>query len=95
MKHLFLPAFSALLLLCAACNEKTQNGASASGGVMNLTSDPDGAEITILGKSAGTTPKTTNPVPAAMYIVKVSKDGYEPAWRAVNVSAGRRTESMP
>ena len=59
---------------------------------MNITSDPTGAEITILGKPAGTTPKVTKPVPAAMYIVKVSKDGYEPAWLPVNVVAGRQTD---
>ena len=88
--------FPLVCFLCALCllpsckkEEAVQNEPK---GTMSITSEPSGAEITILGKSAWTTPKITNPVPAAMYIVKVSKDGDEPAWRAVNVSAGRRTD---
>lgn len=92
-KHFLFPLVCFLCALCLlpSCKKEEPVQTEAKG-TMVITSEPSGAEITILGKSAGTTPKTTNPVPAAMYIVKVSKDGYEPAWRAVNVSAGRQTD---
>lgn len=90
MKHFFLLPAAVLLLLCSACNEKAQSVPS-TGGVMNLTSDPEGAEITILGKNIGVTPRKTNPVPPSMYIVKFFKEGYEPKWIPVTLQAGKET----
>lgn len=95
-KHLLFS--SVVCSLCAICLcllpscKKEAPVQEVTTGTMNITSDPSGAEITILGKPAGTTPKVTKAVPAAMYIVKVAKDGYEPAWVPVTVSAGRQTE---
>ena len=63
-------------------------------GTMSITSEPSGAGISILGKVLDDrTPYETNPVPEAMYIVKVFKDGYEPAWMPVKVVADKRTEA--
>ena len=89
-KRIFL---SAVCALCAAafaflpsCEKKEDPGPDLSDyGTMNITSEPSGAEIFILGKSVGVTPRVTNPVPSAMYIVKLSMDGYEPVWMPVTV----------
>jgi hypothetical protein len=62
-------------------------------GSMSITSEPSGAEVSILGKVIGTTPYMTKPVPSAMYIVKFAMDGYEPAWLPVNVTPGRQVEA--
>ena len=96
-KHLLFS--SVVCVLCAVCLgllpscKKAAAVQAVTTGTMNITSDPSGAEITILGKHAGTTPYVTKPVPAAMYIVKVAKDGYVPAWVPVTVTAGRQTDA--
>ncbi len=99
MKRLF---FSAVCSVCAAaalvflpsCEKKAPAKDTSDYGTMNITSEPAGAEISILGKTLPSlTPYVTNPVPPAMYIVKFSMDGYEPAWLPVNVSPGRQAEA--
>ena len=96
MKRLF---FSVVCSLCAAAAlvflpscEKAEPEQKEEFGSMSITSEPSGAEISILGKVIGTTPRVTNPVPAAMYIVKFSMDGYEPAWLPVNIVPGRQVD---
>ena len=85
---------AAALVLLPSCKEKKAPEQDLSDyGSMNITSDPSGAEVSILGKVIGTTPRVTNPVPAAMYSVKYSMDGYEPAWLPVNVTPGRQVEA--
>ena len=96
-KRIFL---SVVCAVCAAslaflpsCGKKEEPGPDLSDyGSMNITSEPSGAEISILGKSIGVTPRVTNPVPSAMYIVKFAMDGYEPVWMPVNVVPGRQVD---
>ena len=86
-------AAAALILLPSCEKRKAPEQDISDYGSMNITSDPSGAEISILGKVIGTTPRVTNPVPSAMYIVKYSLDGYEPAWLPVTVMPGRQVEA--
>ena len=96
-KRIFL---SVVCAVCAAslaflpsCGKKEEPGPDLSDyGSMNITSEPSGAEVSILGKSIGVTPRVTNPVPSAMYIVKFAMDGYEPVWMPVNVVPGRQVD---
>ena len=98
MKRLF---FSAVCSVCAAvaliflpsCEKKEPEKDTSDYGSMNITSEPAGAEVSILGKVIGTTPRVTNPVPSAMYIVKFAMDGYEPAWLPVTVVPGRQVDA--
>ena len=98
MKRIFLSAVcvvcaAAALVFLASCRKKASEKVDMSDyGSMNITSEPSGAEVSILGKVIGTTPRVTNPVPSAMYIVKFSLDGYEPAWLPVNVQSGRQVD---
>ena len=83
----------AVLVLLTSCGKQEPPAPDTSDyGSMNITSDPSGAEVSIMGKLIGTTPRVTNPVPAAMYIVKFSMDGYEPAWMPVTVVPGRQVD---
>ena len=96
-KHIFLSAvcalFAASLIFLPSCKKEDGPVSDTSDyGTMNITSDPSGAEITVLGKTIGVTPYTTKPAPPAMYIVKVSKDGYEPVWLPVNVAPQRQAD---
>lgn len=99
MKRLFLSAVcsvcaAAALILLSSCEKKApETNDKSDYGTMNITSEPSGAEVSILGKVIGTTPRVTNPVPSAMYIVKISTDGYEPAWLPVNVLPGRQVDA--
>ncbi len=90
MKHCCNLILSLLMFFLCACGEQAQaKKAAKNSGVMNITSAPDGAEITIMGKNIGITPRKTNPVPPAMYIVKISKEGYDPQWIPVEVTPGK------
>ena len=84
---------AAALVLLPSCEKKAPEQDFSDYGSMNITSEPSGAEISILGKVVNTTPYVSKPVPAAMYIVKYSLDGYEPAWLPVNVTPGRQVEA--
>ena len=87
VRYLFT-AFAAALLLSAGCGDGS-NAPRKPTGTMTILSNPEGAAITILRKNIGVTPRTTNPVPPQMYIVKIEKEGYEPCWKPVTVEAGR------
>ena len=96
-KRIFLSAVcavcaAALVFLPSCKKEEAPTPDTSDYGTMNITSEPSGAEISILGKSIGVTPRVTNPVPSAMYIVKFSLDGYEPTWMPVNVVPGRAVD---
>ena len=98
MKRLFFSAVcsvfaAAALVFLPSCEKKEPEKDTSDYGSMNITSEPAGAEVSILGKVIGTTPRVTNPVPSAMYIVKYSLDGYEPAWLPVTVTPGRQVEA--
>lgn len=98
MKRLILSVVCAVcaaaaLVLLPSCEKKAPEQDTSDYGSMNITSDPSGAEVSILGKVIGTTPRVTNPVPSAMYIVKFAMDGYEPAWLPVTVVPGRQVEA--
>ena len=98
IKRLFLFAVCAV---CAAafvflpsCEKKAPEQDLSDYGSISITSEPSGAEISILGKTLPSlTPYITNPVPSAMYIVKFAMDGYEPAWLPVTVVPGRQVEA--
>ena len=83
----------AAAVILPSCKRKAPEKDSSNNGTMSITSEPTGATISIMGKDIGITPYDTNPVPSAMYIVKFSMDGYEPAWLPVNVAPGRRVEA--
>jgi len=96
-KHIFLSVvcavFAASLMFLSSCKKEEAPVSDTSDyGTMNITSDPSGAEITVLGKTIGVTPRVTKPAPPAMYIVKFSKEGYEPVWMPVNVVPGRQVD---
>ena len=96
-KRIFLSVLCAVctaaLAFLPSCKKEAPPAPDTSDyGTMNITSEPSGAEISILGKSIGVTPRVTNPVPPAMYIVKFSLDGYEPMWMPVNVVSGRQVD---
>ena len=97
MKRLFLSAVcsvcAAALTFLPSCEKKMPEKDLSDYGSMNITSEPSGAQVSILGKVIGTTPRVTNPVPSAMYIVKISMDGYEPAWLPVTVVPGRQVDA--
>ena len=98
MKRLFFSAvcsvFAAVaLVLLPSCEKKAPEKDMSDYGSMNITSEPAGAEISILGKVCSTTPYVTKPVPSAMYIVKFSMDGYEPVWMPVTVTPGRQVDA--
>ena len=97
MKRLILSVVcsvcAAALVFLPSCEKKAPQQDLSDYGSMNITSEPTGAEISILGKVVSTTPYMTNPVPSAMYIVKFSMDGYEPAWLPVTVAPGRQVEA--
>ena len=97
MKRLFFSAVcsvcAAALLLLPSCEKKAPEKDMSDYGSMSITSEPSGAEVSILGKVIGSTPYMTKPVPSAMYIVKFAMDGYEPAWLPVNVTPGRQVEA--
>ena len=97
IKRLFLSAVcsvcaAAALVFLPSCEKKAPEQDLSDYGSINITSEPSGAEVSILGKVIGVTPRVTNPVPSAMYIVKFSLDGYEPAWMPVNVVPGRQVD---
>ena len=97
MKRLILSVVcsvcAAALAFLPSCEKKAPEQDLSDYGSMNITSEPSGAEISILGKTWSTTPYVTKPVPSAMYIVKFSLDGYEPAWLPVTVAPGRQVEA--
>ncbi len=98
MKRLILSVVcsvcAAALVFLPSCEKKAPEQQDLSDyGSMNITSDPSGAQVSILGKVVGATPYATRPVPSAMYIVKFAKDGYEPAWLPVTVTPGRQVEA--
>jgi len=84
---------AAALVFLPSCEKKAPEQDLSDYGSINITSEPSGAEVSILGKVIGTTPYMTKPVPSAMYIVKFAMDGYEPAWLPVNVVPGRQVEA--
>ena len=97
---LFCAVCAVSLVFLPSCEKAASRGGSGGQqeqknvGTMSITSEPSGAEISILGKVLDDkTPYETNPVPEAMYIVKVFKDGYEPAWMPVKVVAGKKAEA--
>ena len=97
MKRLILSVVcsvcAAALVFLPSCEKKAPEQDLSDYGSMNITSEPSGAEVSILGKVIGTTPYVTKPVPSALYIVKYSLDGYEPAWLPVTVTPGRQVEA--
>ena len=96
-KHVFISLICFLSAFCLislpSCGKKAPERDLSDYGVMNIISEPSGAQVSILGKVIGTTPYITNPVPSAMYIVKFSMDGYEPVWIPVTVTSGRQVEA--
>jgi len=61
-------------------------------GVVTITSDPAGAEVTLNGIARGPTPVTVKDIPKGRVSVTLKKDGYEPAVREMSVNAGDKQE---
>ena len=62
-----------------------QNGVPTE---LDVTSTPDGAEISVDGRFAGNTPSTINVVPG-QHTIKVQMDGYQSWQREINTSGGK------
>jgi len=61
-------------------------------GSLRVTSTPEGAEVFLNGRAAGTTPVVLSDLPVGSRAVRVSLEGYDRWSRAVQVVANRRTE---
>lgn len=59
-------------------------------GILEITTDPAGAEVTVNGVPRGKSPVTVRDVPRGEAVVKVKKDGFEDETREVRISAGDR-----
>lgn len=57
-------------------------------GAIEVTSEPEGAEVTVNGIIRGTTPLTVTDVPKGRTTVTFRKDGFEEASRELSVTAG-------
>lgn len=57
-------------------------------GTIEITSDPEGAEVTVNGIARGQTPLTVSDVPKGRTTVTFRKDGYEEASRELSMTAG-------
>ena len=57
-------------------------------GVIEVTSDPDGAEVTVNGQPRGTTPVTVRDVPKGRTTVTLKKHGFDEATREITMVAG-------
>jgi hypothetical protein len=65
-------AGGACVLLLGGCLERT----------ITVSSEPPGALVTINGVEVGRTPVTTGFLYYGVYDVRLSREGYEPAWEA-------------
>lgn len=57
-------------------------------GILEISTDPDGAEVTVNGVPHGLSPVTVRDVPKGVIIVKVKKEGFAEETREVRVGAG-------
>ena len=57
-------------------------------GVLDVTSSPSGAEVTVNGTVRGTTPLTVEGIPKGRIVVSFAKEGYRPLSKEVFVSVG-------
>lgn len=95
MKRLFFLLSVSLPLLGAAtlpiaCDSRPQQTVVQEGTV-RISSNPDGALVTLLGKKIGRTPCATPNLPTGTYLFKVEKPGYAPVWKHVRVHSGRES----
>ncbi len=58
-------------------------------GLVRIISEPPGATVTVAGRYRGVTPLETGLPPGRSYAVALSKPGYEPASRSVDLSSSR------
>ncbi len=74
-------------------NVATRSGGAANpnDGIVEVTSDPDGAEVEIDGAYIGNSPRNSAVVPGK-YEVKLRKNGYKDWKRKIAVSAGETLE---
>ncbi len=59
-------------------------------GQIRISSDPEGATVTINGRVADVTPTTITRLPAGTYLIKLEKTGYLPACRTAAILEGGR-----
>lgn len=85
--YLFLIPIFAVVLMAAGCG-KTQ--AKPSYATVKITSDPEGATISIRDKEIGVTPFSDKVQPATL-IIKLSKQNYYPVWERIEMNAGMET----
>ena len=63
--------------------------ASTTGGILNVTATPAGAEIWIDGANMGNTPATLTGIAPGAHTLEFRKDGYAPATKEVTVTEGK------
>jgi len=59
-------------------------------GILEITTDPSGAEVMVNGVSRGLSPVIVRDVPKGSAVVKVAKDGFDEETREVKIVAGDR-----
>lgn len=59
-------------------------------GQIRITSDPEGAAVTLNGRAVEPTPTTVTRLPAGTYLIKLDKAGYLPAYRTAAILEGGR-----
>ena len=59
-------------------------------GVLEITTDPAGADVTVNGVPRGKSPVTVRDVPKGTVLVKVTKEGFKEDSREVRIAAGDR-----
>ena len=63
---------------------------SLDSGILEITSDPEGAEVIVNGVSKGEAPVTVERVPRGIATIVLKKEGYEDMQREVKITAGDR-----
>jgi formylglycine-generating enzyme required for sulfatase activity len=62
---------------------------ASADGLVRILSEPSGATVTVAGRYRGVTPLETELAPGSSYSVALSKAGYEPVTREVDLSTSR------
>lgn len=66
------------------------DGVPRGDGQIRITSDPEGAALTINGRAVDPTPTTVTRLSAGTYLIKFEKAGYLPAYRTAAILEGGR-----
>ena len=78
----------------AASSERVRNLAGGMEGGLVVTTEPEGASVTVDGIGRGTTPATVLYLSVGNKIVRVTKEGYATEERSVQVTDGPTQSSL-